>query len=120
QILKCNFLLMCSGYYDYEKGYTPEFPSIGNFKGAVIHPQKWEPEFDYTNKKVIVIGSGATAITLVPEMAKQAEKVIMLQRSPTYVINLPSEDVIANFFRKVLPGKLAYALARWKNIFISM
>ncbi len=120
QVLKCNFLLMCSGYYDYENGYTPEFPSIENFKGAVIHPQKWDPEVDYTNKKVIVIGSGATAITLVPEMAKKAEKVIMLQRSPTYVINLPSEDVIANFFRKMLPGKLAYALARWKNIFISM
>jgi monooxygenase len=118
--LKCSFLLMCSGYYDYENGYLPEFSGYNDFKGKIIHPQKWTADIDYENKKVIVIGSGATAITLVPEMAKKADKVIMLQRSPTYVINLPSEDIIANFFRKTLPGKPAYALARWKNIFISM
>ncbi len=118
--LRCKFLFMCSGYYDYDKGYTPEFAGCDLFKGTIIHPQKWDSNIDYANKKVVIIGSGATAITLVPEMAKKAEKVIMLQRSPSYVVSLPSKDVIANFFRKVLPSKMAYHLARWKNILFAI
>ena len=120
QQLRCKFLFMCSGYYDYDKGYTPEFPGSETFKGAIIHPQKWDNSIEYANKKVVIIGSGATAVTLVPEMSKKAEKVTMLQRSPTYVVSLPSEDKIANFFRKVLPSKLAYSLSRWKNILFSI
>lgn len=120
QQLRCKFLFMCSGYYDYDKGYTPEFPGSETFKGTIIHPQKWDPSIEYANKKVVIIGSGATAVTLVPEMAKKAGKVTMLQRSPTYVVSLPSEDKIANFFRKVLPSKLAYSLSRWKNILFSI
>ncbi len=120
QQLRCKFLFMCSGYYDYDKGYTPEFPGSETFKGVIIHPQKWDPSIEYANKKVVIIGSGATAVTLVPEMAKKAGKVTMLQRSPTYVVSLPSEDKIANFFRKVLPSKLAYSLSRWKNILFSI
>ncbi|MEX0811146.1 MAG: NAD(P)/FAD-dependent oxidoreductase [Chitinophagales bacterium] len=118
--LKCNFLLMCSGYYDYKKGYTPDFAGVENFKGQVIHPQKWTSDIDYKNKKIIVIGSGATAITLVPELAKKAAKVTMLQRSPSYILTLPSVDKIAIFIRKILPEKLAYHIIRWKNILISL
>ncbi len=120
QQLRCKFLFMCSGYYDYDKGYTPEFPGSETFKGAIIHPQKWDSSIEYANKKVVIIGSGATAVTLVPEMAKKAEKVTMLQRSPTYVVSLPSEDKVANFLRKVLPSKLAYSLSRWKNVLFSI
>ena len=112
--------MMCSGYYDYENGYLPEFAGYNDFKGKIVHPQKWTSDIDYTNKKVIVIGSGATAVTLVPEMSKKASKVIMLQRSPTYVITLPSVDVIAKFLRKILPEKVAYHLVRWKNILFSI
>jgi len=120
QKLRSKFLLMCSGYYDYDKGYTPEFPGIESFTGKVIHPQKWDTSYNYENKKVIIIGSGATAVTLVPVIAEKAEKVIMLQRSPTYIISLPSEDSIAKFFGRVLPTKLAYHLSRWKNILFSI
>jgi monooxygenase len=118
--LKCRFLFMCSGYYDYSNGYAPDFPESQSFKGTIVHPQKWDTTFDYSNKKVVVIGSGATAVTLVPEMSKTAEKVTMLQRSPTYVVSMPSEDKIANFLRKTLPSKLAYNLSRWKNILLSI
>lgn len=79
--LKCKFLLMCSGYYNYDNGYTPEFPGYNNFNGQIVHPQKWTSDIDYTNKRVVVIGSGATAVTLVPEMSKKAAKVTMLQRT---------------------------------------
>ncbi len=85
----CNFLFLCSGYYDYEQGYTPEFKGIENFKGRIVHPQKWTEDIDYAGKRVVVIGSGATAVTLVPEMAKTAAHVTMLQRSPTYVVARP-------------------------------
>ena len=112
----CNFLLMCSGYYNYEHGYTPNFKGADQFKGQIIHPQKWTADIDYTNKKVIVIGSGATAVTLVPELSKKAEKVIMLQRSPSYIASAPSEDKIANFSRKILPSKIAYSLSRWRKV----
>ncbi len=116
----CNFLYLCTGYYDYEKGYTPEWPGFDSYKGRIVHPQKWTDDINYEGKKVIVIGSGATAVTLVPAMAGKAEHVTMLQRSPTYILSLPSSDRIANFFRAILPSKAAYFLTRWKNIFIGM
>lgn len=116
----CNFLLACSGYYSYEAGYTPDFKGMDDFNGQIIHPQKWTDDVDYKDKKVVVIGSGATAVTLVPELAKKASKVTMLQRSPTYVMNMPAQDGIANFLRKILPAKWAYALSRGKNITMGM
>lgn len=117
---ECSFLFMCSGYYNYEEGFTPEFSGRENFKGQIVHPQKWTSDIDYENKKVVVIGSGATAVTLVPELAKTAEKVVMLQRSPTYILNAPSVDPIARFFRAVLPSKVAYFFSRWKNIIMGI
>lgn len=114
--IRCNMLLMCSGYYSYEQGYTPEFEGRDNFRGQIIHPQHWPEDLDYTGKKVVIIGSGATAMTLAPSMADTAGKVTMLQRSPTYVVSMPDRDIIANFLRKILPERAAYALTRWKNI----
>jgi len=116
----CNFLFMCSGYYNYAEGYTPQFPGTESFSGRIVHPQKWTPDIDYAGKRVVVIGSGATAVTIVPEMAKTAARVTMLQRSPTYVISMPAEDAIANGLRRVLPLKLAYLLTRWKNVLFGM
>jgi monooxygenase len=116
----CNFLFMCSGYYNYAAGYTPQFPGAESFAGRIVHPQKWTPDIDYANKRVVVIGSGATAVTIVPEMAKTAAHVTMLQRSPTYVISRPAEDFIANGLRRFLPLKLAYLLTRWKNVLLGM
>jgi cation diffusion facilitator CzcD-associated flavoprotein CzcO len=116
----CNFLFMCSGYYSYDEGYIPDFVGNEHFKGQIIHPQKWPADLDYTNKKIIVIGSGATAVTLVPELAKKAQSVIMLQRSPTYIVSMPSKDVFANFFKKVLPEKLAYGFNRWRKVLFSL
>ena len=118
--LSCNFLFMCSGYYRYDAGYTPAFAGIEYFKGRVVHPQQWTPDITHAGKRVVVIGSGATAVTLVPEMAKTATHVTMLQRSPTYVVARPSQDGIANGLRRVLPGKLAYSLARWKQVLLTM
>ncbi len=114
--VQCRFLLMCSGYYNYDHGYTPAFPGMDSFKGQVVHPQHWPQDLDYRGQHVVVIGSGATAMTLVPEMAKLAGQVTLLQRSPTYVVARPSRDVIADALRRVLPEKLAYALTRWKNV----
>jgi cation diffusion facilitator CzcD-associated flavoprotein CzcO len=116
----CNFLFMCSGYYNYNEGYTPQFAGTERFGGRVVHPQKWTSDIDYANKRVVVIGSGATAVTIVPEMSKTAAHVTMLQRSPTYVISRPAEDFIANGLRRVLPVKLAYLLTRWKNVLLGM
>lgn len=116
----CNFLYFCTGYYDYEAGYTPDFPGFKNFKGPIIHPQKWPEDFDYSGKRVVVIGSGATAVTLVPAMAETAAHVTMLQRSPTYIVSLPGQDKIANFLRRVLPSKAAYTISRWKNVLWGM
>ncbi|NLS74167.1 NAD(P)/FAD-dependent oxidoreductase [Bradyrhizobium brasilense] len=116
----CSFLFMCSGYYKYEHGYTPDFPGIADFAGRVVHPQKWTDDIDYAAKKVVVIGSGATAVTLVPQMAKTAAHVTMLQRSPTYVVARPDEDKVANWLRARLPAKLAYGLTRWKNVLFGM
>ena len=114
--LSCNFIFMCSGYYSYEKGYTPDFEGINEFNGKIMHPQKWDTSIDYSDKEVIVIGSGATAVTLVPEMAKYAKHVTMLQRSPTYVVSAPQQDPLAIFLQKYLPSKLSYFIVRWKNI----
>ncbi len=118
--LTCGFLLMCSGYYRYDEGYTPEFPGAERFAGQIVHPQHWGEEIDYAGKRVVVIGSGATAITLVPAMAGSAAHVTMLQRSPSYVVSLPAEDRIANVLRRALPAKAAYAIARWKNVLRTM
>ena len=116
----CGFLYLCTGYYDYDNGYTPEWPGVQDFRGRMIHPQKWPEDLDYSNKRVVVIGSGATAVTLVPAMAETAKCVTMLQRSPTYIMTLPSEDRIANFLRRLLPERAAYALTRWKNVMLQM
>lgn len=118
--LTCKFLYLCTGYYDYENGYTPEWSGMNRFKGRVVHPQKWTEDLDYTNRRVVVIGSGATAVTLVPAMAEKAARVVMLQRSPTYVVSRPAEDKIANFLRARLPARAAYALTRWKNVLLGM
>jgi cation diffusion facilitator CzcD-associated flavoprotein CzcO len=116
----CNFLFMCSGYYRYTEGYTPEFAGIEKFKGRVVHPQRWTDDVAYAGKRVVVIGSGATAVTLVPELAKTAAHVTMLQRSPTYVVARPSQDGIANGLRRLLPARLAYSLTRWKQVLLTM
>ena len=116
----CNFLQMCSGYYNYDQGYTPEFAGLSDFKGQVIHPQKWTKDIDYTNKKVVIIGSGATAVTLLPAMTDKAAHVTMLQRSPTYVISVPEEDIISNKLRRFLPEKLVYRLGRTRNVGLTM
>jgi len=116
----CSFLYLCTGYYEYDSGYTPDWPGFGTYKGTIIHPQKWPENLDYAGKKVLVIGSGATAVTLVPAMAETAKHVTMLQRSPTYVVTMPSEDKIANFLRRAIPAKAAYAATRWKNVLRQM
>jgi len=116
----CDFLFMCSGYYDYAAGYTPELPGTERFAGRIMHPQKWPDDLDYAGKRVVVIGSGATAVTLVPAMAKTAAHVTMLQRSPTYIVSMPGEDRVANWLRRRLPGGVAYAISRWKNVLLGM
>lgn len=114
--LTAGFLYVCGGYYRYDGGHTPHFPGIERFGGTVVHPQQWPADLDYTGKKVVVIGSGATAVTLVPAMAERAEHVTMLQRSPTYIISLPGEDAIANGLRRLIGDRGAYPVARWKNV----
>lgn len=114
--IRCGFLLMCSGYYSYKQGYSPEFKGRDRFQGQIVHPQFWPDDLDYQDKKIVVIGSGATAVTLIPEMADDAEHIVMLQRSPTYMVSMPDTDWIANLLRRILPEKTAYAITRWKNI----
>lgn len=116
--ITCNFLFMCSGYYNYDAGYTPVFPGMEEFRGRVVHPQLWTEDIDYADQRVVVIGSGATAVTLVPAIAKTAAHVTMLQRSPSYIVAIPSEDPVANLLRRVLPSKLAYFVTRWKNVLL--
>jgi monooxygenase len=116
----CNWLHMCSGYYNYSEPYKPEFAGKESFRGTIVHPQFWPEELDYAGKKVVVIGSGATAVTIVPEMARTAAHVVMLQRSPTYMVSRPSEDRMANNLRKFLPSMLAYGITRWKNVLLQM
>lgn len=112
----CGFLFGCTGYYRYDEGYTPEFEGVEGFRGEVVHPQFWPEEFDYSGKRVVVIGSGATAVTLIPALAQRAAHVTMLQRSPTYIVSLPAVDPIARVLGRLLPARLAYSLVRWKNV----
>ncbi|MBA3068701.1 MAG: NAD(P)/FAD-dependent oxidoreductase [Hyphomonas sp.] len=116
QTTVCRFLFMCGGYYRYDQGYRPEFPDEAAFKGQIIHPQHWPEDLDYSGKRVVVIGSGATAMTLVPAMAETAAHITMLQRSPTYVVSRPAVDKMANFLRQILPDQWAYTLIRWRNV----
>ncbi len=115
----CNFLYMCAGYYNYDEGYTPEWDSLGQFEGTVVHPQHWPESLDYQDKEIVVIGSGATAVTLIPALLDSdtpASHVTMLQRSPTYMVSRPGTDAFANKLRKWLPAKLAYNVIRWRNV----
>jgi monooxygenase len=114
------WVMMCSGYYRYDAGHAPEFPGMADFEGAVVHPQLWPEHLDYAGKNIVVIGSGATAMTLVPAMAETAAHVTMLQRSPTYVASVPSKDAVAERVRKLLPKALAYRAVRLKNVIVSM
>ncbi|HMI91999.1 MAG TPA: NAD(P)/FAD-dependent oxidoreductase, partial [Polyangiales bacterium] len=116
----CRFLYAAPGYYAYDAGYTPEFAGSDEFAGRIVHPQHWPADLDYAGKRVVVIGSGATAMTLVPEMAKQAAEVVMLQRSPSYVVSVPARDPLAAFFRSIFAEKVAYALTRWKNVIVGL
>lgn len=118
--MTCDFLLVCSGYYRYDRGYKPEFPGEERFQGELVHPQHWPEGLDYDGKRVVVIGSGATAVTLVPAMAERAAKVTMLQRSPTYVISMPAKDPLANGLRRLLPDRVVYPIVRWKNVILQM
>jgi cation diffusion facilitator CzcD-associated flavoprotein CzcO len=113
--LTANFLYLGSGYYDYDDPYDPGF-DFGEFEGQVIHPQFWPEDLDYADKNVVVIGSGATAVTIVPAIAEKAKHVTMLQRTPTWMFSRPAKDALANFLRKILPEELAYRITRWKNI----
>ncbi len=118
--LSCGFLMVCSGYYSYDQGYVPDFEGVERFHGQIVHPQHWGEDVEYADKEVVVIGSGATAVTLVPALAKRAAGVTMLQRSPTYVVSLPAEDPIAAALRRRLPDRAAYPIVRWKNVLLQM
>lgn len=119
-VYRCQFIFSCSGYYNYNKGYTPEFKDQSRFEGKIIHPQKWPEKLDVANKKVVIIGSGATAVTILPELAAEGAQVVMLQRSPTYIAALPNKDKIAARLKKLFPKKVAYRLIRYKNIFYAI
>jgi monooxygenase len=118
--MTCGYLWTCTGYYRYDEGYTPAFGGTERFCGQIVHPQHWPEDLDYAGKRVVVIGSGSTAVTLVPAMAEKAEQVTMLQRSPTYIVAMPGEDPIAKAVRRVLPLKAAYAVIRWKNVLLQL
>jgi monooxygenase len=118
--LTCSFLFMCAGYYDYEQGYTPELTGRERFRGRIVHPQKWTPDIEYEGKRVVVIGSGATAVTLVPELAKRAAHVTMLQRSPTYVLSLPERDLLVNWIREHVSPDVAHTFARATSVLRGM
>ena len=119
-IFYSRFLFSCTGYYNYDEGYTPKYSGVNNFEGTIIHPQNWPEDLDYMDKKVVVIGSGATAVTIVPEMAKKTSKITMLQRSPTYVGAFPNNDKYAKFIKRSFPKKIAHKLIRFKNIFVQI
>ncbi len=112
----CSFLYLCSGYYRYDEGYTPTFEGIDRFAGTIVHPQHWPENLDYAGKRVVVIGSGATAVTLVPALTDRAEHVTMLQRSPSYVLSIPGRDPLARFLRRVVGDRIAHPITRWKNV----
>ncbi|MBV7707427.1 FAD-containing monooxygenase EthA [Nocardia sp. 852002-20019_SCH5090214] len=118
--LSCRFLYSCAGYYDYDEGHAPEFPGVETFSGTMVHPQFWPEDLDYAGKKVVVVGSGATAVTLVPAMAEQAELVTMLQRSPTWISAVPGRDKQADKIRELLPAGLAHRVIRTKNILFNV
>jgi cation diffusion facilitator CzcD-associated flavoprotein CzcO len=114
--ISCQFIFSCSGYYDYDQGYTPEFAGIDNFKGQVIHAQHWPEQLDYQGKRVVVIGSGATAVTVVPAMSQDTASLVMLQRTPTYIASVPKEQPLAETLRKWLPDSWVFRLIRWKQV----
>jgi monooxygenase len=116
----CNFLCMCSGYYDFAEGYMPGWPGMDRYQGRIVHPQSWPEDLDYEGKRIVVIGSGATAVTLVPALAGAAAHVTMLQRSPTYIVARPTDDVAADWIRRWLPDRLALRVIRWKNVLLGM
>ena len=118
--LTCGFLYMCTGYYRYDQGYAPEFEGADRFTGEIVHPQHWPEDLDYDGKRVVVIGSGATAVTLIPAMADRAEHITMLQRSPSYVLSIPGRDPLAIFLRRVLPARIAHPIMRWRNAAIAL
>jgi monooxygenase len=118
--IRCAFLFMCSGYYDYANGYQPDFPGRSRFGGQIVHPQQWPEDLDYAGKRVVVIGSGATAVTLVPALAEKAAHVTMLQRSPTWMVARPSVDPVSTRLRRHLPLRWALRLTRWKNVLLTM
>jgi monooxygenase len=118
--MSCGFIFVCTGYYRYDEGYTPKFEGTERFAGRIVHPQQWTDDIDYAGKRVVVIGSGATAVTLVPAMARTAGHITMLQRSPSYVVSLPAEDPIAGLLRRRLPPKVAYGIVRWKNVLLTL
>ncbi|MEV6426681.1 NAD(P)/FAD-dependent oxidoreductase [Nocardia sp. NPDC051463] len=119
-VFTCDFFYVCSGYYRYDEGYTPDFAGVDDFGGQLVHPQSWPADLDYTGKRVVVIGSGATAVTLVPAMAEAAEHVTMLQRSPSYIFPVPSQDTVANRLRRLIGPRRAYTVVRWKNVLLGM
>lgn len=116
----CRFLYMCSGYYDYEHGYVPQWNGAERYRGTIVHPQDWPADLDYAGKHIVVIGSGATAVTLVPALAEKASHVTMLQRSPSYIVSLPKRDAVARAMYGMLPARLAHPIVRWKNIALQM
>jgi monooxygenase len=116
----CSFLYACTGYYRYDEGYTPRFPGSERFAGEIVHPQHWPAEMDCAGKRVVVIGSGATAVTLVPALARAGATVTMLQRSPTYILSIPGSDPVAGALRRRLSPERAYAIVRWKNVLLTM
>ena len=118
--ITCAFLYVCAGYYDYDAGHTPAFAGRYRFRGRIVHPQQWTPEVAYDGARVVVIGSGATAVTLVPELARRAAHVTMLQRSPTYIVSRPRRDAFADWMRDHLPEDAAYSATRWKNVLLGM
>ena len=117
--LTCSWLSVCSGYYRYDEGFRPHFEGEEQYTGQLVHPQHWPADLDVTGKRVVVIGSGATAVTLVPSLADDAEHVTMLQRTPSYILSLPGRDPLARALRKRLPAKVAYPIVRWKNVLLS-
>lgn len=118
--LRCRFLFLCSGYYRYDHGYTPDFAGVADYAGRIVHPQHWPEDLELRGRRVVVIGSGATAVTLVPAIAQAGAQVTMLQRSPTYMAALPSRDAIAAALHRALPARLASTLTRWKNVLLAI
>ena len=118
--MTCGFLFTCTGYYRYDEGHTPELQGVERFAGDIVHPQFWTDDIDYVGKRVVVIGSGATAVTLVPALARRAAHVTMLQRSPSYIISLPAVDPLAGLLGRVLPSRLAFPIVRWKNVMLTL